>query len=1615
MANFKENQLKVARARAVLAAAEKRLYSAKIGYTRKLNDQSVLNLQRQLSAEFGRVKVAREKLSAAIDNLYRTHRFEDAIGQLDSKVPVLMLPLRIETRIVDNNNQSELWLRVYPDDIHVHNHEPVLTEKEYQYGIYYWKSLAVANREAGGKAETKKQNAWQDLSKRTGIQRALWIAKSTIPANWHPNYTADENLLNFNEPELKDHDWTMAPRTNILPDKFAVSILKNNKVLSTHIGNTIPDTLYLGPDPYLAEEAFKKGDKNIEIHESFAWTTDFNKAVKNGMGFKIPLTNAHFNRGRIDQIVIMGVMATASPVESKEMIETLFESQHFSAKGFSFLPQRSPTNNTAENKSSYRPNEDYLPKGYYDGTTIQDLKNLPNAEGNNFAEYLGINSDIFDEVNNASMVEQFEASAMNKALYPATAGNFLEVYCNPMLNDTSQKQIRDFFNHFVTAGGPLPSFRVGDQPYGTLVTSNLGQWEEKDTFYKGLTDTFKKLQSEFDQITIQKVVHTGRPGDPSEIMMDIFGLNAGSKSFYQRMAYLADLVSTQTKLTKARKGLAAKQQEVLAFLKRMGYSNTSNPTITSLAFKDVTNVIAFKNHVNGKMPSTKEFLEQIGDSGKNYIEWLATVKSLSSLQNQKMGGPAPPFILYLLMRHALLEEIKKSTEEFYLRQKVSYQRAAFDKSFYNFDRNVNDITEFEILNGVPAKVSSQKFNIRQPVGDYLLNNGGTGIEAARLREMRAAMQVLAPLPTSKLHRYLRDHLDLVSYRLDAWQNGLFFKRLLENRELKPNGLYLGAFGWVENLRKSKKTEALNIPAELKPLNNAKVYKQEGSAGFVHAPSLNHATTAGVLLAGYQNHASKSDPSPFAINLSSERIRKATMILQGIQQQQSLEVLLGYQFERALHDITTANPVNNLNRYVFGLRQKFPVESNSIPQDGTEAQEVVSPYPVVNGLSLTKASQAEIKAVVTKPQDVPLVMKEIDRLKDTLDAVNDLLVSEAVHQATQGKKDRVVGLLNALKYSELPPELEVAQTPRTSQSGITNRISLHFNLKKNVKNNPGWTAEDSPRKSAEPGLNEWLERMLGDPRRIVAEAAEITKNETVRNKRKIKLSDLKINAIDLVFICGEDIQQSAKELESKIYDHYTSLINIAADSRVIVIFEPEQTSAKERSLVSVLPLIRNLRVLIGSARIASARDFQPRTNTVLQNPDDEFGWDIIELKKRVDNLLSRFNSFFVNALNIKLIDNPAGDHPEWSHQLLLKYNENGKSPDYLKTVPLKNKACKDIVEFLKSVYLFGLKISVPTTTDPENNMERKDLLTIFISTMEALGSRQQEVNKLLIDYANESSLKLKVRILQQAAKCITGDDFVIIPNFKFSNPDDVSASLNQNSKNDLLKFYRDKNGMDDSGVINEWLDSVGAVRKQVRFLNDSNLISEVQTANYHEFVPVQLPFAENDFWLAVEFPEVDPRTQLPFDIDKDTICLAIQGEQAYETKDKQSALILDEWTEFIPNRKEITGISYNYNQPNATAPNTLLLAVEPTGSDNWSLEALINTITDTFRRAKSRAVEPNQLLEHKGLDQLSPMTVASFDLNQLNVSLDYLVAEPKFLQSMKNTGNQLYKNFKIIKD
>jgi len=143
---------------------------------------------------------------------------------------------------------------------------------------------------------------------------------------------------------------------------------------------------------------------------------------------------------------------------------------------------------------------------------------------------------------------------------------------------------------------------------------------------------------------------------------------------------------------------------------------------------------------------------------------------------------------------------------------------------------------------------------------------------------------------------------------------------------------------------------------------------------------------------------------------------------------------------------------------------------------------------------------------------------------------------------------------------------------------------------------------------------------------------------------------------------------------------------------------------------------------------------------------------------------------------------------------------------------------------------------------------------------------------------------------------------------------------------------------------------------------AGMLADALGQSFPDLSPVQFPFVKNldasakDHWLGIEYP----KTYAP---DEDKLSIVLMNSQYLKQGNASTSrvgFIVDEWVEIIPDTHSTTGLAFNYDQPDATAPQSLLLAVTPQETGAWEWDDLLVTLIDTLNLAKNRAVEPDHL-------------------------------------------------------
>ena len=357
-----------------------------------------------------------------------------------AQVPLVLLPVRLETRIEKSvDGKVELWLRVYPDDLHVNSFQPALSAEEQTARTTFLALPADV---------VVRKPAFAALARKFGAERAAWITSADAPAA-------------TGKPVLQT-----AAFTNVLPERWIVLGYQGRGVGEVlAIGPPIAETLAMGP--------VIGADQKL-ISDDTKWVSDFGTAIKAGMAFRIALTSQlSFKR-----IVVLGLKTGLDPQESAARLAELFEAHHYT-DGLDLLANNTPTNNTEAVSSGLATKDTDFAALF----ALEHLSPLcptrPTADGDRLARALNIAPETFAHVNSANGSQDEQASVMNRVLWPATWGYYLgQMVPGTMTN--AELLVPAAYEHFVQhvrARGHFPTLRIGNQPYGILPVCWSARWK----------------------------------------------------------------------------------------------------------------------------------------------------------------------------------------------------------------------------------------------------------------------------------------------------------------------------------------------------------------------------------------------------------------------------------------------------------------------------------------------------------------------------------------------------------------------------------------------------------------------------------------------------------------------------------------------------------------------------------------------------------------------------------------------------------------------------------------------------------------------------------------------------------------------------------------------------------------------------------------------------------------------------------------------------------------------------------------------------------------------------------------------------------------------------------
>lgn len=1502
--------------------------------------------------------------------------------------------------------------------------------------------------------------------------------------------------------ESRRTSWSSPARIELLPDRFFVIAYPRVGNPVTALGSVIRTPLVASPDPNaLPKQQLKQVDDQLQIPDDIAWMFDFDKAVQMGMALRIDLTATQFRDG-FERVIVLGVRLGDTADEGRDALAKLLEHHLYSRAGMEIIRQGAPTNNTEKGGAAYSFRDD--PDASF-ATFVRDEAQyeiepevLLRRDGQWLADLLGLPHDLVRRIPNAGGTDQSEARAMQIALWPGTLGYMMKTLLAPVFSVQDIDWTREFFTRHVSGRGPLPALRIGRQPYGILPTTAFDriQWgDRRDSRAMRLYDILKRIDTDWRRL-VDQVSFVGKRGDPHQILLDVLGLHSGSVEYYPLQGESVEHKYYEISFFNFTMALGLLDRFPWALpsslLRSFGYEGAEVPDLLNKIYKARQTPLDGPVVDDRPLSETEQIRAYAGD--KNYIQWLAAAArtGITAIQLEQgfESGHKPTALLYLLLRHALQlafhdTSVKLQVREGLLQDVAMLQR---EPAFVHVaDAQGGSESRYSVLFQAQPRIT-RNVNIR--VGDYIAQNIGT-VDTA-LREQVEALDRLATVSTARLERLFAEHIDCCSYRLDAWKTAHCTLQLETLRgalgQREAPGLYLGAYGWLEPLRPRG---AALVPADDLPEDLARIINQRDAAtplmrdpdnaGLIHAPSLNHATTAAVLRNGYLANGGR-----LAVNLTSRRVRLALGILEGMRNGQSLGALLGYQFERHVHD---KGPLQ-VRDVIYALRREFPLAANQIASTNNEsgaASESIAAMNVVDGRKLIERVESNTPpnavypfGVATLPRrdaaQEQAITSALAHIRNINDAVADLVLAEGVHQAVLGNYERSAGTLDAFARGNYPPEPEVIRTPRTGVA-LTLRTAIHFSTAPSADPLPGIAR--TPLAIGEPAVNAWLKDRLPPPASVGCDVVYFDRDTNAEVRQFVSQEDLGLHPIDLLYRTQTSAEQALGDLDDKIL-HFIETQKKPRHDRPIRIAHTERV-ADRFTWFEVQALLQSLRAVLVASRPLQPADFMrandatagqqaqislprhrievPRThwNDTLLPDLAAVGTALDNAVVIIDDALSQFADAVSAFAAYRLPQTGTGFVHEWRARVytaltekitkrvndwdkrLARYTKrieeydllpNGtseeerfallRSAEGMISTHLTDPAPADSVDYRANVLearrtafltkrdalqqlttvpraeyttlLRDAKDELPLTAFDPNAIDfneedadvarfRAELKTAVTALRDDVTKRIARVDALLVRHEAAGTGDDKVRLLQEAAKVMFGDDFQFVP--LITLPANAAGELGnawQHSRSGALTdFLTTTAGRD--FPVDDWMHGVARVRDKLHQWENIVLLGEAFMTTPADLTPLQLPYQPNEPWLALEMPE-------GHEITSDRLLYTAHFAEDLDSTQPICGVLVDQWTEVIPGSAETTGIAFHYDRPNSEPPQAWLLALSPSRKGQWSWDDLLAVVIDTLDAAKRRAIEPVHL-DDTAYSAFLPATMSAYTFPEISISNNLL--------------------------
>ena len=791
-----------------------------------------------------------------------------------------------------------------------------------------------------------------------------------------------------------------------------------------------------------------------------------------------------------------------------------------------------------------------------------------------------------------------------------------------------------------------------------------------------------------------------------------------------------------------------------------------------------------------------------------------------------------------------------------------------------------------------------------------------------------------------------EFLDTFTYRVDVWYMA-FVSYYLKQRPMR--NLRIGAYGCVFNLDGNKAKNADN------------------TGEYLLAPSIQHALTGAVLRSAYLQTQSDSADNHMCINLSSMRARQALRMVQGIKQGMSTGMILGADLERYFHESFKLFGVE-MDRCIHPLRKRFPLTFDLKSEDkraGDYTLQVINGEALLNTFLEEWNYRGRLSKWLDDHQNEPyldwindpeigirklldstqleILFQLVERMTDSYDALNDLLLAEGVHPLVAGDKASFAAIADFMSSPGNMglPDPAVLQTPM-EYAVLAHKVGLA--LPRNRK-----TSAQSILATAEPSVNAWLSAQMG---RLDKISFFVDYNDGTQSSFYVSnLQEIGMEPLEYLHLSAYP-----KVLERMLELGWRKLDWNGRKNGTVRILTGDPEELKEGEILPEDDSVRlyefslltdDLASLLGRARTMRAGDIIP---SVVGDSAEEEQMNTTELK-------GRYQAVFDALAKIHL-------------QLEGFLN----APDHSIANPLTDAQVISLFELTGACARAGMYNEAPAfnpellLSDIDKVIERPrydKAVDNQMKFLEQLRSFDEALQKRLAaaaavvppDEPEEQTHRPSDYV--EAIQALTCKNLKVVTHFSVKRFRDELPLRNQTFRS-MGKDYKKVDNLTGNAFL-DWMDEVAEVRPGMKLYHDIRMM--------RQFLGGTSPQMNAGIYQVLSQDKI-AYEWLGWTVSKEEILDDADSLVMFERQDfnemlDNAGLIFDSWLEYIPFRKQTAGLVFHCDVPDAEAPQALLYAVHPElgtkkAEDGWSMADVVGCVETAFNLAKIRTVDPEQI-------------------------------------------------------